>query len=256
MLRPYNEVLMRHPTIIVTPDYAAMSRRAAAIIDAAVREHPRVVLALPTGNTPVETYARLVELQRAGGTDWSQVTTFNLDEYVGVAPDHPESYAAFMQRHFFGQLNPPPANRHVPNGLAPHPDEEAQRYEAAINAAGGIDLAVLGVGTNGHLGFNEPGESLVGPTHVAEITEETWRRNFPDLAENGSPEARAQFRRAYTMGIATILQARRILLLANGEEKREILRQALAGPITPRNPASFLQLHRDVTLLLDQAAAP
>lgn len=247
---------MLHPQTIVEPDYTAMSRRAADEIDAAVRAQPRIVLALPTGHTPIQTYACLVELQRVNRTDWSQVTTFNLDEYVGVAPDHPESYAAFMQRHLFGPLRPPPASRHLPDGLAPDPQAEARRYEAAIDAKGGIDLAVLGVGTNGHLGFNEPGDSLAGPTHVAEITDETWRRNFPALAQEGPPEARGQFRRAYTMGIGTILQARRIVLLASGAAKREILAQALEGPITPHNPASFLQLHRAVTLVLDADAAP
>jgi glucosamine-6-phosphate deaminase len=231
-----------------------MSRRAAELIDAAVRAQPRIVLALPTGNTPVQTYVRLIALQQATGTDWSQVTTFNLDEYVGIGPDHPESYAFFMQRHFFGQLRPPPAKRYIPDGLAPDPAAEVRRYEAAIGEAGGIDLAVLGVGTNGHLGFNEPGDTLVGPTHVAEIAEETWRRNFPELARSGSRPADGPFRRAYTMGIATILQAQRILLLASGEPKRTVLRQALAGPITPHNPASFLQLHRDVTLVVDRDA--
>ena len=134
-----------------------------------------------------------------------------------------------------------------------------ERYEAAIDAAGGIDLAVLGIGPNGHLGFNEPAERLTGATHVAELSEETWRRNFPDLAAQApAREARVgerPFGRAYTMGIATILQARRILLLASGVSKRGILRAALEGPVTPRNPASFLQLHSDVTLVLDREAA-
>ena len=245
------------PTIYVEQDYAALSRRAAQLIDDAVRAQPQIVLALPTGNTPVETYARLVDLQRNTGTDWSGVTVFNLDEYAGIGPDHRESYAFFMQRHLFGQLQPPPAQRHIPNGLAPDPAAECARYEAAIDRAGGIDLAVLGVGVNGHLGFNEPDDALLGPTHLTEIAEETWRRNFPELACAESPGSdRGQFRRAYTVGIGTILRARRILLLASGAAKRPVLRSALAGPITTRNPASLLQLHRDVTLVLDHEAAP
>jgi glucosamine-6-phosphate deaminase len=245
--------------VLVEADYAAMSRRAAAVIDAAVRADPTIVLALPTGATPVGTYAALGDLHRRTGTDWSQVTTFNLDEYVGVAPDHPASYAAYMQAHLFTVVNLAAARRHVPDGLAADPGGEAARYEAAIDAAGGIDLAVLGIGPNGHLGFNEPAERLTGATHVAELSEETWRRNFPDLAAQApAREARVgerPFGRAYTMGIATILQARRILLLASGVSKRGILRAALEGPVTPRNPASFLQLHSDVTLVLDREAA-
>ena len=267
---------MIRPTIHVEPDYKAMGCRAASLIDAAVRTEPDIVLALPTGNTPIRTYAELVALHRTTGTDWSRVTTFNLDEYVGVAPDHPESYAAFMERHLFSHLQLPPVRRHIPNGLAPDPSAEVARYEALIDAAGGIDLAVLGVGTNGHLGFNEPGDVLSGPAHVASLTEETWRRNFPDLARRratgdasngassgagdaateGTSNADDQFRRAYTMGIATILQARRVLLLASGAAKRDVLLRALNAPVTPRNPASFLQLHRNVTLVLDEAAAP
>jgi len=202
---------LRIPTIHIAADHAALSRHAATLLDAAIRERPESVLALPTGNTPIQTYACLVDLQRAAGTDWSRVTTFNLDEYVGVAPDHPESYAYFMQQHFFGRLQSPPLRRFLPDGMAAGAAEEAARYEAAIDAAGGIDVAVLGVGANGHLGFNEPAPALMGPTHVAEISEDTWRRNFPGLAQDGSPAARAQFRRAYTMGIGTILRARRIV---------------------------------------------
>jgi glucosamine-6-phosphate deaminase len=254
---------MRPPYTMVEPDYPALSRRAAALIDAAVRERPAIVLALPTGATPIGTYRELVRLRRETGTNWSQVTVFNLDEYLGVTPDHPESYAHFMRAHLFSGINVPAAQRHIPDGLASHPTAEARRYEAEIDAAGGIDLAVLGVGTNGHLGFNEPAEALVGATHVADLTDDTWRRNFPELAERqgsgswvqGPGERPAMFRQAYTMGIGTILQAQRVLLLASGDRKREVIAEALNGPITPHNPASFLQLHRDVTLLLDKAAA-
>ncbi len=247
---------MRRPRTLIEPDYEAMSRRAAALIDQAVRERPTLVLALPTGATPVGMYAALVDRHRRTGTDWSQVTTFNLDEYAGVGPDDPESYAAYMRRHLFQHVNLNPGRCHLPNGLAADPVAEAARYEAAIDAAGGIDLAVLGIGTNGHLGFNEPGSALTAATHLAELSESTWRRNFPHLAarEAVEPGARARYRHAYTMGIGTILQARRILLLASGAGKRAILREAIEGPVTTANPASLLQLHPDVTLVLDREA--
>ncbi|MBI3974404.1 MAG: glucosamine-6-phosphate deaminase [Chloroflexi bacterium] len=256
---------MKRPHVIVETNYDAMSRRVAALIDAAIRVNPNIVLALPTGGTPIGTYAALVDLHRRTGTDWSRVTTFNLDEYLGVAPDHPESYAHFMQQHLFSGVNLPPERRHLPNGLAPDPQAEVACYEAAIEAAGGLDLAVLGVGTNGHLGFNEPGDHLTAGTHIATIAEDTWRRNFPHLArevrpgQHGQPgrsgtPAERPFRQAYTMGIGTILQARAIILLAGGTSKRAILRAAHDGPVTTRNPASFLQLHRNVTLLLDREA--
>ena len=248
---------MRRPRRLVEADYDGLSRQAAALLDAAIRQRPAIVLALPTGATPIGTYAELVRRHRDTGTDWSRVTVFNLDEYLGAGPDHPESYAYFMEQHLYSGVNVPSERRLIPNGLASDPEAEARRYEAAIDGAGGIDLAVLGVGTNGHLGFNEPAASLAAATHVAELSDETWARNFPDLAgEAAAGAAGAQpFRRAYTIGMATIRQARRILLLAGGEDKRDVLREALEGPVTPGNPASFLQLHPEVTLVLDRAAA-
>jgi glucosamine-6-phosphate deaminase len=248
---------VKQPTIDIQTGYDAMGRRAAALVDAAIRARPALVLALPTGATPVGTYAELARLHDTTGTDWSGVTAFNLDEYVGLAPDHPESYAAFMWRHLFGHVNVAAGRVHLPDGTAPDPHAEAARYEAAIDAAGGIDLAVLGVGTNGHLGFNEPGAALTAGTHVAELSEGTWRRNFPQLARDWDEDRwhLRPYQRALTVGIGTILQARRILLLANGEAKRTVLEAAVRGPVTAANPASFLQLHPDVTMVLDRAAA-
>lgn len=242
---------------MVVEDYDALSRQAAGLIDSAIRANPRLVLALPSGGTPVGTYAELVAQHRGSGTDWSQVTTFNLDEYCGVSPEHPESYAAFMRRHLFGGVNLAPERCHLPDGLAADPAAEAMRYEAAINAAGGIDLAVLGIGVNGHLGFNEPGDELVSATHVADLSEKTWQRNFPDLARAAAtdPARGDELRRAHSMGIGTILQARALLLLASGAEKRPAVQQAFQGRVTTHHPASFLQLHRDVTVVLDRAAA-
>lgn len=247
---------MRAPQILVEPDHATVGRRAARLVDEAIRTTPGIVLALPTGSSPVPMYAELVRIFRERSTDWGRVTTFNLDEYVGVTPDHPESYARFMAEHLFDAVPAPVERRHLPNGLAPDTTAECERYEREIERAGGIDLAILGVGLNGHLGFNEPGTALTAQTHVADLAPVTWRRNFPQFAKqhNGSSGERP-FGRAYTMGIATILQARRILVIAAGETKRDVLRAALTGPVTTGNPASFLQLHRDVTLVLDRAAA-
>ncbi|HEX2513331.1 MAG TPA: glucosamine-6-phosphate deaminase [Chloroflexota bacterium] len=247
---------MRRPRIVVTAGYEAMSLAGAEIVDATIRSLPGAVLALPTGGTPVGMYACLATMYRERGTDWSGVTTFNLDEYCDTGPNDPQSYAAYMEHHLFAHIRIPSPQRHLPDGLAPDPEAEARRYEGEIDARGGIDLAVLGVGTNGHIGFNEPGPGLVAETHVALLADETWGRNFPDLARRAQrePALRRRYRRAYTMGMGTILQARRILLLASGEEKRQALREPLEGPLTTANPASLLRLHPRVTLVLDEAA--
>lgn len=248
---------MRQPERVVVAESGAMAREAAALVDRAIRTQPDLVLALPTGNTPVGMYTELVRLHRETGTDWGGVTVFNLDEYLGVAPDHPESYAAYMQQHLYRHVNVPPSRQHIPNGLADDPDREVARYEAAIEAAGGVDLAVLGIGTNGHIGFNEPAQELIAPTHVATLTEETWQRNFPHLVEAHRADqlSARPFRQAYTMGVGSILQARHIILLASGSDKRAAIARAFQGPVTTQVPASLLQLHPRVTLVLDEAAA-
>lgn len=251
---------MKPAHLYVEADHDGAGRMAARLVDEAIHIKPEIVLALPTGTTPVPMYRQLAVLHAERRTDWSRVTTFNLDEYVGVGPDHPESYTHYMATQLFSRVNLPPERRHLPDGLAPEPAAEARRYEAAIDDAGGIDLAVLGVGVNGHLGFNEPGVELSGPAHVATLAQETWRRNFPNLAaaaaRMGDTDLAARpHRRAYTMGIGTILQARRIILLATGDAKREIVRRALHGPVTTQNPASLLQLHTQVIVVLDRAAA-
>ena len=183
------EGAVRRPRIVVTAGYEAMSLAGAEIVDATIRSLPGAVLALPTGGTPVGMYACLATMYRERGTDWSGVTTFNLDEYCDTGPDDPQSYAAYMERHLFAHIRIPPPQRHLPDGLAPDPEAEARRYEAEIDARGGIDLAVLGVGTNGHIGFNEPGPGLMAETHVALLADETWGRNFPDLARRAPRRA-------------------------------------------------------------------
>ena len=248
---------MRPAHVVVQPDAAAAGAYAAHLVDQAVRTRPGIVLALPTGSTPIPMYAELVRLHRERGTDWRGARVFNLDEYAGIGPDHPESYARFMDQNLFSGINLPPERRHIPNGLAVDPDGEAERYEAAIERVGGIDLAVLGVGVNGHLGFNEPGTALNAPTHVATLALDTWRRNFPELAARaeGDPDVVRPFQQAFTMGIGTILQARAVVLVAAGAGKRDIVSAAIRGPVTTAVPASFLQLHRHVTIVLDGAAA-
>ena len=246
---------MKRAQVLVEADHAAVGQRAARLVDEAIRTTPGIVLALPTGSTPIPMYVELVRLHRERRTDWSRVTTFNLDEYVGVAADHPESYARFMSEHLFGAVGSPDGRRWLPDGLAADPEAECERYERAIEQAGGIDVAVVGVGLNGHVGFNEPGTGLTARTHVADLAPETWRRNFPQLAASLEFGPGAPFARAYTMGIATILQARKIVLIAAGGRKRDVLREALSGEVTTGNPASLLQLHREVTVILDHAAA-
>ena len=247
---------MKRAQMTVEDDHAAVGRRAARLVDEAIRTTPGIVLALPTGGTPIPMYAELVRLHGERGTDWSRVTTFNLDEYLGVGPDHPESYARYMDEHLFSAVGKPEGRRRLPDGMAPDPEAECDRYERAIEQSGGIDVAVVGVGVNGHVGFNEPGAALTARTHVALLAPETWERNHPALArEHGGFSPDASFARAYTMGIGTILQARRIVLIAAGEGKREVLRAALAGPVTTQIPASLLQLHRELTVVLDHAAS-
>ena len=246
---------MKPAQLLVEEDHVAVGRRAARLVDEAIRTTPGIVLALPTGSTPIPMYAELVRLRQERGTDWGRVTTFNLDEYVGLAPDHPESYARFMSEHLFGAVGSPAGRRHVPDGLASDPDAECERYERAIEHAGGIDVAVVGVGLNGHVGFNEPAPTLTARTHVAELAADTWRRNFPEVAAEVEFGPAAPFTRAYTMGIGTILQARRIVLIAAGAAKRQVMQAAFNGEVTTQNPASLLQLHREVTVILDRAAA-
>ena len=241
---------VRSPRVTVFPDAQTGARVVAARVAAALREKPNLVLGLPTGRTPIALYEELARLSEERGLDWSAATTFNLDEFIGVPSGGPGSYRAFMQEHLFRHTNLRPERINLLNGDAPAL-EECRRYERAIAAADGIDIQILGIGTNGHIGFNEPGPELQARTHRVQLTEET-RRNNADLF-NGEVEAVPV--EALSMGMATILQARSIILLANGESKATCIERVVHGPLTTALPASFLQLHHDVDLILDAAAA-
>ena len=216
-----------------------------------LQEDPSLVLGLPTGRTPVPMYRALVRLHLQGHVDFSRATTFNLDEFVGLPTAHRGSYHAFMQRHLFAHVNLDPARTHLPNGNAPRPRAEAARYEAAIAAIGGLDVAVLGIGANGHIGFNEPAHAL--PTRTNVVTLRHSSRVGNAAAFGGRPSQVPA--RAISMGVGTMLSARHVVLLATGAGKAAIVAKALQGPVTTRVPASLLQLHPRVVVVLDRAAA-
>lgn len=232
--------------IIREENYAALSRRAAEIVLAAVREKPDCVLGLATGSTPIGTYDCLAEAYWEEKATFQAVRTINLDEYAGLGADDAQSYRHFMETHLFGRTDVKRENTHIPNGLAEDAEAECRRYDALYERLGGIDLQLLGIGQNGHIGFNEPARALDVHTHVVTLTESTRianSRNFKSLDD--VPRA------ALTLGMGGILKARRILLLASGGQKREALQKALCGKVDPEVPASFLQLHPDVTVLCD-----
>lgn len=235
--------------IIFCRDYEEMSQRAAEIIISAIKSKPNLVLGLATGRTPLGLYRYLVEATRRGEVDWSQVTTFNLDEYYPLSPDHPASFRRFMERHLFEHINIPRTQTHLPDGLAPDPAAEGERYERAIAGVGGIDLQLLGIGKNGHIGFNEPGTPLGSLTGLIRLHPESIAASRADFGPGEKPPEYA-----ISVGIRTIMLAKRILLLASGEDKAEILARALQGPVTSAVPASVLQLHPNLTVIVDEAA--
>ena len=230
-------------------DYTAVSRRAASIIAAQVVSKPDCVLGLATGSTPVGTYDQLVEWVRKKDLSFSRVRSVTLDEYYGLSGDHEQSYRYFMQKHLFERVDIRSENTHVPNGLAEDAAAECARYDALIERLGGIDLQLLGMGRNGHIGFNEPGEDFRLGTHVVDLAPSTIEANKRFFAsENDVP------RQAITMGIMHIMQAKKILLAVSGEDKAEAVARAFSGPVTPKIPASILQIHPDVVLVGDRAA--
>jgi glucosamine-6-phosphate deaminase len=237
--------------ICVERGAAAAASVAANWLAAAARCRPEAVLALPTGRTPLPVYRRLIGLARAGGLDWRRVHVFNLDEFAGLGPDHPGSFARYLRRHVLDSLDLPAEHVHLLRGDAHDLDGEAARYERDIAACGGLDAAIVGIGSNGHIGFNEPGAVLEVGTHVARLTPATRRAYAP--AFEGA--VRDVPRTALTMGMGTILRARRLLLMATGADKASIVARALDGRVRATLPASFLQLHADLTVVLDWAAA-
>ena len=207
------------------------------------------MLGLATGSTPVGMYRQLVNWYEKGDIDFSQVHTVNLDEYLGLAPDHDQSYRYFMQQNLFDHINVRPENTNVPNGLASDPEAECRRYNEVIAGLGGIDLQVLGMGHNGHIGFNEPEEAFELETHVVDLTERTIEANARFFASKDEVP-----KRAITMGIKSIMQARQILVVVSGEDKAEIVKKAFFAPVVPQVPASILQMHPNVVLCGDKAA--
>ncbi|MDR2649898.1 MAG: glucosamine-6-phosphate deaminase [Clostridiales bacterium] len=230
-------------------DFKDMSRKAANIISAQVILKENSVLGLATGSSPIGVYSQLIEWYKKGDIDFSRVTTINLDEYRGLAPVNEQSYRFFMNTRFFSHININMANTYVPNGMESDAECECARYERLISAMGGIDMQLLGLGHNGHIGFNEPGAAFEAYTHCVDLTQSTIESNKRFFAASGEVP-----RRAYTMGIKTIMQARRIVVIVSGEKKAQIVKEAFFGSITPRIPASVLQLHNNVTLVGDEAA--
>ena len=226
---------------------ASLADRVASML----RDRPDAVLGLASGRTPVDGYAELRRRHAAGDTDWSRASTFNLDEFAGVDARHPGSFRQFMERHLFEGVNLRTERIHFLDGVAADLNAECERYEAALAAAGGIDLQLLGIGSNGHIGFNEPGEDLPVRTHRVRLMESTRRDNAMLFGDDPSrvPEE------ALSMGIGTILSARHIVLVATGEKKAACIREAASGRLTTKVPASLLQVHPDVELLLDRQAA-
>jgi glucosamine-6-phosphate deaminase len=236
--------------VIIRPTAQDACITAARMIAAQVVRKPACVLGLATGGTPVVCYRELIRLHREGSLDFSNVTSFNLDEYVGLSPQHPQSFHAFMYENLFDHINIPRDRIHIPDGMATDIAASCEAYENAIAGAGGIDLQLLGIGTDGHIGFNEPGSSLASRTRLKTLCAQTVRDNarFFDRLED-VPQL------SVTMGVGTILDSRRCILLATGTNKAAAIRGAIEGPITSQNTASALQLHRDAVAILDEAAA-
>ncbi len=236
--------------IIIQPDPESASRLAARVIARLVRAKPDAVLGLATGSTPLLLYRELIRLHQAGELDFRHVRTFNLDEYIGLAPDHPQSYHSFMWVNLFSHINIDPQNVRIPDGLAADIPAFCERYEDQIRAVGGIDLQVLGIGTDGHVGFNEPTSSLTSRTRIKTLTEQTRRDN----ARFFGSEANVPHH-VITMGVGTVMDARECLLLAFGPAKAAAIAAAVEGPLSAMNPASMLQMHRVVKVFLDEPAA-
>ncbi|GIP49481.1 Glucosamine-6-phosphate deaminase 1 [compost metagenome] len=235
--------------IIKTNSEQQFNETGAGIIASLLQSNPRAILGLATGSTPVGVYEKLIELYKEGSVSFKQASSYNLDEYIGLPAGHPESYRRFMDEKLFNHIDILSENTHVPSGAAADPEQAAKDYTKLLDEVGQIDLQLLGLGHNGHIGFNEPGEELTGPPHVVKLEERTRLANarfFSSIDEVPT--------HALTMGIGSILQAKQILLMAKGEDKAEVIAKALKGPITTQCPASLLQTHSNVVVVVDQAA--
>lgn len=235
--------------IYKTKDYDAMSRKAASVIAAQMTLKTDSVLGLATGSTPVGTYKQLIQWYQKGILDFSDITSVNLDEYRGLSPENDQSYRYFMNHNLFDHVNIKKECTYVPDGLEADSETACKKYDEIIEQVGGIDLQILGLGHNGHIGFNEPGEFFEKTTHCVDLAESTIEANkrFFEKEEDVP-------RQAYTMGIQTIMKAKMILLLVSGEGKAQILRDVICGPVTPKVPASILQMHPNVIVIADEAA--
>jgi len=235
--------------IYLTDDYAAMSRKAASIIASQVVLNPECVLGLATGSTPIGTYKELIARYESGELNFSGVKSVNLDEYVGLSPEHDQSYRYFMQTNLFNHINIKRENTNVPNGLAEDTDAECARYDSVMDSLGGIDLQLLGMGHNGHIGFNEPDDYFPLGTHAVDLQESTISANARFFASIDEVP-----RRALTMGIGSIMKVKAILVVVSGKDKAPIVKKAFAGPVTPNVPASILQMHPNVIVVGDKEA--
>lgn len=236
--------------LLVVKDYEEMSKVAADIFKDIINEKPNAVLGLATGSTPVGLYKRLIGMNKNKEIDFSNIKTVNLDEYVGLGEEDSQSYRYFMNENLFNHININKANTFIPNGLAENLDEEAKNYDKKVDELGGIDLQILGVGTNGHIAFNEPDEYLIAETHVTSLAQSTIEANsrfFDSIDEVPT--------KALSMGLGPIMKSRKILLLVKGEEKTEAIKELLNGNITTNNPATILQMHKDVTVIIDEKMA-
>ena len=237
--------------VIVKENYNEMSKEAAKRVASLIRKKPGAVIGFATGSTPLGLYRELIRMHKEEGLDFSKITTFNLDEYVGLPPEHPESYHYFMWENLFKHVNVDPRFVHIPHGMAEDIETFCEWYEEKIKEVGGIDLQILGIGANGHIAFNEPGSSLGSRTRIKTLTEKTRRDNarFFDNDISKVPQY------AITMGIGTIMEARELLLLASGEGKADAIKATVEGPITAMVPATIVQMHRKAVLMLDKEAA-
>ncbi|GAA0087154.1 glucosamine-6-phosphate deaminase [Clostridium sp. CTA-7] len=236
--------------VIITKNYEELSKRAADEMAEIIKNNSKAILGLATGGSPIGMYNELIRMNKEGEIDFSQITTVNLDEYIGLSGEHSQSYRYFMNENLFNHINIDKTKTYVPNGLAENIEEECKRYDAKIAELGGTDIQLLGIGNNGHIAFNEPDEVLISGTHLTELTEDTIKANarfFNSIDEVPT--------KALTMGLGGIMKSRKIIVIASGEGKAEAVKEMVSGKISTNMPASMLQMHRDVVVIIDEASA-